>query len=150
MDNWFSEWSYISWFALALILGILEIFSNTTYFLWMAIGAVITGIVSIVFGFDVYWQFAIFAVASLCCIALGSKYLAPKQQIRNNSNLNKRSSEFIGQVYRLESAIENGRGEIKIGDSFWKIKGPDCPVNTKIKVIDAQGLYLIVEQVEDH
>ena len=45
----------------------------------------------------------------------------------------------------LESAIENGRGRLKIGDAFWQCEGPELPAGTRVRVVAVASMVLKVE-----
>jgi len=50
----------------------------------------------------------------------------------------------------LTEPIVKGFGKANIGGSIWSIEGPDCPVNTRVKVIGINGMRFQVEPVEDY
>jgi membrane protein implicated in regulation of membrane protease activity len=52
---------------------------------------------------------------------------------------------MIGAVYPLESAIVNGAGSVRIGDSVWRVTGADLSAGTKVKVTGVDGSTLTVE-----
>jgi membrane protein implicated in regulation of membrane protease activity len=54
----------------------------------------------------------------------------------------------VGRVFTLTNAIVNGRGKIKVDDSFWTVTGKDCPAGSKVKVVGAKGLKLEVKVVD--
>jgi len=58
--------------------------------------------------------------------------------------LNQRGSEYVGRTLTLTEAIKNGIGRIRIGDSSWRVEGPDCPVGTLIEVVGIEGTRLQV------
>ena len=44
---------------------------------------------------------------------------------------------YLGEVCELIHEIENGRGKIRASDGMvWTVTGEDCPINTKVKVIE--------------
>ena len=63
--------------------------------------------------------------------------------------LNRRSEQLIGRTATLTEPISNGRGRIRIGDTLWRVSGPDLPVGTQVKVtsVATGDLELIVEKV---
>ena len=62
--------------------------------------------------------------------------------------LNKRGDQYIGRVFSLYKAIENGEGKIKVDDSIWKVHGQDCDINAKVKVIAIHGTVFDVVRIE--
>jgi len=49
--------------------------------------------------------------------------------------LNRRAEQLIGRRYVLDSAIVNGQGKARVGDSLWLVQGPDLPSGATIEVV---------------
>ena len=52
--------------------------------------------------------------------------------------------QHIGQCYDLIDPIVNGRGSVKIGDSIWRVEGPELPKGARVRVLGADGTLLKV------
>jgi membrane protein implicated in regulation of membrane protease activity len=53
---------------------------------------------------------------------------------------------MVGADFFLDEAIARGHGRIRVGDSFWRITDPDCPLGAKVRVIAVEeGTLLRVE-----
>ena len=63
----------------------------------------------------------------------------------SDPNLNARASRLIGQKVVVESAIENGKGRVLVGDGVWNARGPDTPAGASVLITDADGTCLTVE-----
>ena len=63
-------------------------------------------------------------------------------------NLNARGAQMVGQVSVLIDAMENGSGRIKLGDTVWRVEGPDLPAGSKVRVVDSSAATLRVEASE--
>ncbi len=63
-------------------------------------------------------------------------------------NLNRRGHELIGRTFKVEQAIADGTGRIRVGDTTWKARGPDASVGHKVKVVGIDSVVLRVELVE--
>ena len=50
-------------------------------------------------------------------------------------SLNRPDEGLTGRVFRLESPIEHGFGELWIGDVHWRIAGPDLPAGRQIRIV---------------
>ncbi|MBK5198868.1 MAG: hypothetical protein JJE37_11400, partial [Methyloceanibacter sp.] len=48
------------------------------------------------------------------------------------------------QTFDLIDPIVNGRGSVKIGDSIWRVEGPELPMGARIRVVGADGTVLKV------
>ena len=60
--------------------------------------------------------------------------------------LNRRAEQFIGRRYVLDTAIVNGQGKARVGDSHWLVAGPDLPVGETVEVVAVEGTTLKVRK----
>ena len=60
-------------------------------------------------------------------------------------NLNRRGEQYIGRSFTLETAIDNGVGRVRVGDSLWRAVGDDMPAGSRVKVVGVDGASLKVE-----
>ncbi len=137
------------WWVLAVVLLAIELLATGFFFLWMAFAAIICGFVLLVIpATPLEVQVFIFSVCSFISIILWRRYFRQTAEDSDHPLLNKRGAQYIGRTFSLIEAIENGTGKIKVDDTLWKVKGEDCPVNSKVKVIDVDGTVFIVEKVD--
>ena len=135
------------WWVVALALICIEIFAPAAFFIWCGIAAAITGIVLLVIP-SMSWQlqFIIFALLSIVSVVLGRMYVSTRGVMDSDQPaLNRRGEQYIGRVFTLEEAINNGTGRVRVGDSYWRIQGDDMEQGNRIKVIAVNGSTLIVE-----
>jgi len=144
-------WTYVfsleywDWFILAVVLLLLEVMAPGTFMLWLGLSALLVGLISL--GIDWSWQYQVLAFAAFALAAIplwrrvGARAKAPTDQ----PFLNRRADAFIGRVFTLEKPIVGGNGTIGIGDTVWRISGPDCPSGSKVKVAAVDGATLRVE-----
>ena len=143
--EWFQEASYWHWWALAVVLIILEVISPAIFFLWMGIAAGVVGLlVLIVPGMAWELQVVLFSAFSVASVVLGRRYLSKHPIESDQPQLNRRGEHYIGRTFTLEEPIVNGQGKIKVDDSIWKITGEDCPAGTKVEVNGVDGVVLKV------
>jgi membrane protein implicated in regulation of membrane protease activity len=45
----------------------------------------------------------------------------------------------------LNEPIRDGYGRLSLGDTVWRVAGPDLPAGQKVRVISADGAVLKVE-----
>jgi len=142
MEAFFESINYWHWLVFGLALIIIELFAWSTFFLWMGVSAIMTGIVSKIIP-ELSWQIELllFAALSLASIFLAQKYF-PVRTIDNE--LNSRAERHIGNSYTVVSNDENG-AKVKVGDSLWLAKGFDMQIGQKVKVVDTDSVTLIVE-----
>ncbi len=139
------------WWAAALLLLGMEILVPGTYFLWMAVSAVIIGNLMLAFPqTGLAAQIAIFAILSMIAIWIGRKYFRDTGYQSEQPLLNQRAAQCIGQTATLVQPLNNGEGRIKIGGTIWRVRGPDAAQGSIVKIIDTDGMTLFVELVDRH
>lgn len=148
MMTLFGSLEYWHWWILALLLVILEVFSPAVFFMWMGIGAAVTGLLLLLFP-EMGWelQFVIFALLSIVSITAVRLWLKRNPIHSDRPLLNKRGEELIGKVFTVEIAIVNGSGRVRVGESSWKVEGPDCEAGAHVRVVAADAAVLQVERV---
>ncbi|HIF88406.1 MAG TPA: NfeD family protein [Candidatus Thioglobus sp.] len=147
MEAFFVNMDYWHWLVFGLALIIIELFAWSTFFLWMGVSAMMTGIVSKIMP-DLSWQLELllFSVLSIVSILLAKKYF-PVKTIDNE--LNARAARHVGNSYTVVSNDENG-AKVKVGDSLWLAKGCDMQIGQQVRVIDTDSTTLIVEPDTDN
>ena len=152
MDDLFillQQLGYWSWLIGAAVLVVLEIVAPGAVFLWLAIAAAcVGGLVFFLPETDWKWQVAVFAVLSVVSIVLSRRYMKKNPEVTDHPTLNRRGQGHVGREFTLGQAIENGRGRIDLGDSSWRIEGPDLPAGRRIRVTAVDGATLKVEAAD--
>jgi len=72
------------------------------------------------------------------------RYVRPDVSKSDLPDLNERAQQYIGRSLVVVEAIANGRGKVRVGDTFWQAEGPDVPAGTRVKVTGARGTVLLV------
>jgi hypothetical protein len=134
-----------NWFILGGILLAIEVLAPGKFMLWLGLSALLVGIISLFVDWPWQMQFVAFAVFAIASIPIwhrvGRRIEAPVDQ----PFLNRRSEAFVGQVFTLEKPIVNGSGTVRIGDTVWRVTGPDVSAGSRVKVTRADGATLFVE-----
>lgn len=149
-----SELGPWSWVVFGLVLLGLEIFAPGVYLLWIGIAALIVGAASLLLWESAFWgwqvQVLLFLILSLASAYFGKKYVASRQGNTDQPLLNRRSEQMIGRTATLTEPIRDGRGRVQLGDTLWRVSGPDLPAGTRVRVTGAADtdLELTVEKVE--
>jgi membrane protein implicated in regulation of membrane protease activity len=147
MDLMASAWF---WWGLALALLAVEAMMPGVFFLWLGVAAAGTGLVHLLIpGIAPQGQWVVFALLSLVAVGVawrvrGTRVAKPTDQ----PLLNQRAQQLVGRVYVLDTAIDNGRGRLKIGDAYWSAEGPDLPAGTRVRVLGVQDMTLRVIAAE--
>ena len=137
------------WWALGLLLLIVELVAPGMFFIWMAEGAFVVGAVAWAApGLAFEYQLMLFSVLSIAGIAAFRRYLAKHPIATDRPLLNRRSAQYIGRVFTLEHPIVDGRGKVRVDDSTWRVEGEDCGPGSRVRVTAAEGVVLRVERVD--
>lgn len=140
---------YWGWLTAGMILMVLEVITPGIFFMWIGIGAFITGFIAFLApNLSPEVLGAIFAVLSVIAVIVGKKIVAKKEP--PETTLNNRMNSYIGQTFQAYEAFKDGRGKVSVGDSLWlALAKTDIPTDTAVKVIGVKGTYLEVEPVND-
>jgi inner membrane protein len=136
---------YWDWFIAAAVLLLLEVMLPGTFMLWLGLSALLVGLISLGIDWSWQYQFLAFAVFAMAAFPLWRRVGARPRTPTDQPFLNRRADAFIGRVFTLEKPIVGGNGTIGIGDTVWRISGPDCPSGSRVKVAAVDGSTLRVE-----
>lgn len=140
-----------SWMVLGFVLLILEVMAPGVFLLWIGIAAIIVGALSLALWDVAFWtwqlQTVVFAVLSVVCAVVGKRIYDGRDTQSDQPLINRRGSQLIGRTATLAEPIREGRGRIQLGDTLWRIAGPDLPIGARVRVVAASDadLELIVE-----
>jgi hypothetical protein len=133
------------WLTAGVVLGIMELLAPGFFLVWMGAAAAATGIVVALVPLPLSYQLGLFAVFAFAAVFAGRLYYSRNPVPTSDPNLNARASRLIGQIVVVESAIENGKGRVLVGDGVWNARGPDAPAGASVVIIAADGTCLTVE-----
>lgn len=146
MNELFAQVNHWSWWLLAIVLLVLEAFAPGTFFMWMGIAAGVVGLLLwIAPGIGWEYQLLIFSVLSVASIVVWRQYFKKHPVVTDQPALNRRGQQYVGRTFTLAEPIENGNGKIRVDDTTWKIRGSDCPAESRVKVVGVEGVILKVE-----
>ncbi|WP_341896203.1 NfeD family protein [Ferrovibrio terrae] len=132
------------WLAAGLILVVLEVVVSGNILVWLGLPALAVGAILLAFPeLSLAAQLGLYGV--LAVLALGCGLLLRRHRTSSEQTVNTGTARLIGQHAVLSSALQAGRGEIQLGDSFWPVSGPDLPAGTEVVIVAADGVVLQVE-----
>jgi inner membrane protein len=140
-----------NWWVLALVLLGLEILAPGTFFLWFGISAFVIGTISLAVGEgSTFWvwqtQMIAFVVLSLVAALAGRRFLNQYgAEDIDDPLLNERGRQLVGRTAVLSEPILEGQGRVRMGETTWRVSGPDLPAGTRVRVVDAKSNTLLVE-----
>lgn len=141
-DSLGAEWW---WLIIAALLGILELFIPGVFLAWMAAAAAVTGLLVAFLPIALPFQLALFGLLAMAAVYGGRRHYERHPVPSSDPLLNDRTARLIGQTVTVVTAIENGEGRVKVGDSVWTARGPDAPAGARMRVTGAEGNCLKVE-----
>lgn len=145
MSSVFLDLGAWNWLILAGLLFALELAAPGIFLIWFGIAAGIVGALALVF--DISWQaqFVLFAGLSLIAVIAARRFLKKDDDSAARPLLHRRAEQYVGRSYVVAEDIANGRGKVRIGDTLWRVEGPDAKEGARVKVTRADGATLIVE-----
>ena len=145
MMEWLDQVVFWHWWMLAGLLLILELTAPAFFFLWLGIAAAAVGLILMVFpSIPLETQLVLFSITSVVSVIAWRKYRESHPLKTDQPNLNRRGHQYIGRVFTLSDPIINGEGKVTVDDSTWRVKGPDLPAGTSIKVSGVDGVIFLV------
>ena len=135
------------WWVLGLLLIGAEVLMPGFFMLWIGIAAAAMGVITwLVPDLGVLMQSVLFAVLAFASCVVYWRWLrtALPASDPENPKLNRRGEQHIGRRYVLETAIVQGRGKARVGDTQWLVEGPELPAGAMVEVIAVDGTTLKV------
>ncbi len=153
--NFIQEMGVWTWWILGIALIGIEVLAPGTFFLWFGLAAFVVGAITMMVGLDSaiwVWQFQLIVFVCLALVfAIAGRSLMQKKGWDKSEQpaLNERGAQLIGRHAVLSQPITEGMGRATIGDTTWRVIGPDLPEGTKVVVTGASAGTLTVGRLED-
>jgi membrane protein implicated in regulation of membrane protease activity len=136
------------WFALGLILLIAEILTGTTYLLWPAAAAAITGVFALFGPGEVMVEWVVFAILTIALTLAGHFYIRRRWLTPHTpGDINERATTLIGQAGLADGAFVAGHGSVRLNDTIWRAASaePIAP-GDRVEVVAVEGTTLQVKR----
>jgi len=148
MLNLFEHLVFWHWLLFAAVLLIFELVTGSGFLFWIGISAAIIGFLVWLFP-NMGWisQLLGFAILAMLTAFIWWFYLKRNPIATDRPLLNKRSEQYIGRIFTLETPIINGLGKIRVDDSTWRVRCEDLPAGSRIRIVGVDGVILIAEKV---
>lgn len=134
-----------AWLVVGLVLLVVELVAPGVFMLWLGLAAILVGLVSFVIDWTWQSQIIAFVVFAIAAVPLWRRVSRAQNSGPSEGFLNRRSDAFVGRVFTLEKPIVDGAGTVRIGDSIWRITGPDIAAGSRVRVVSSDGGLLTVE-----
>lgn len=140
-----------NWVILGLILLTSELFVPGFFLIWIGLGALLTAIVISLFsGFShlEHWQVQalLFLIFSVGFVIIGYHFFKSDKQ-SDEPLLNQRPKQLIGTVLTLREPIIDNHGRVSIGDTVWRVKGPNANAGNRVKLLRFEDGVFVVEVI---
>ncbi|KRA81347.1 NfeD family protein [Altererythrobacter sp. Root672] len=135
------------WLTLGLLLAGLEMLVPGVYLIWLAVAAIITGVMTVGLDLSFPMQVVDFVFLSLIVAFSAKRFLGQKPIESSDPLMNRRGARMVGETALVVEAIEHGSGRVKLGDSEWIARGPDTAKGERVRIRGTEGSMLLVEPV---
>lgn len=137
-----------SWWIIGIVLLAAELVAPGVFLIWIGAAAIVIGVLSLLLWDAAFWswqlQFVLFAVLA-GTFALAGRRFYGRHETSDQPYLNRRGESLVGRTATLHEPIREGRGRIRLDDTWWPVMGPDLPAGTRVTVVSADGRDLKVE-----
>ncbi|QCI96992.1 NfeD family protein [Agrobacterium larrymoorei] len=141
-----------SWWIFAAILLVAELAAPGVFLIWIGAAALVVGALSLALWGTAFWgwqvQLLLFAVLSVTFAIAGRRFYDKRRANTDEPFLNQREASLIGRTATLQEPITEGRGRIRLDDTWWPVQGSDQPAGTRVRIASAHGRTLTVERFD--
>ena len=144
--DWFEGFdAHWVWLTLGLVLAGLEMLVPGVYLIWLAVAAILTGVLTVALDLSLPAQVVDFVFLSLILAFSAKRFLRDRPIESSDPLMNRRGARQIGETALVVQAIEHGSGRVKLGDSEWIAHGPDAAAGERVRISGSDGAILLVE-----
>ena len=134
-----------AWIIAGALLLALELAVPGAFMMWLGLAAVLVGAISLAIDWSWQAQCVAFAAFALASVPLWRRLARKVEPDSESPLLDRRAEALVGRVFTLEKPIVDGVGTVRVDDTIWRVRGPDGPAGSRVKVVRADGANLTVE-----
>lgn len=141
---------FLIWLLIGVLCLITEVFTLTTFFLFVAIAMIAMSAVTYVFpNMQMVYQSICFFVLVIFVLYLFYRYSLIKKtkDMGKRDQVNDRMSIYVGRQSQALEHAKSGITKIKLGDTVWRAKVDDAKVGDVLKVVSYESTSLICENI---
>lgn len=145
MLDWLTDFGWLLWLVIFLVLAAIEMLSLNLYFILMSVGA-LAALVAFLLGAEFWLQVVVFAVVALAMTVL-VRPVAIAHLRRSPADQRTNVERLIGHDAVVIEAVSSNAGLVKIGGDTWtaRIRSTGVvPVGTAVEVAAIDGATAIV------
>lgn len=114
---------------------------------WVGVPFALAGLVMSVRDYPNGWWFLAIGIAMLIADALLTFLWArPAGRRTDQPTLNQRGAQYVGRLVEVVKPIRFGEGRVRVGDTIWLARGPDCDAGTWVRVVAVDATCLTVAE----
>ena len=138
---------FLYWFLVAILCFIVEIFTFTTFFLFIGLSLLaMSGVVYVFPEMNHIHQALVFVFFSLLVVFAFYKFgLKNKKSESQKLDVNDRMSTYIGKTVTAIEDSQNGIIKVSMGDTVWRAKINIAKKGDKLKVVGFESTSLVCE-----
>lgn len=133
------------WIVLGLALAGLEMLAPGIYLIWLAVAALITGLITFVAEPPMAVQVISFVSLALIAAFSARRFLRDQPIVGADPLLNRGGQRLVGETAIVTAPLEGGSGRVRVGDSEWIARGPDIEAGQRVRITGLSGTALVVE-----
>ena len=136
---------YWAWLVAGLALCVAETLAPGAFLIWIGLAGLAMGAIDFVYPLPLEAQTMGFAVLAAAFALIGKRFYGSVIGADDSPTVG-RAEALVGREFYLDSEIARGYGRIRVGDSVWRVSGPDLPSGERVKVVSVAGAVTL--QVE--
>jgi len=112
---------------------------------WMAVPIGAAGIWMALRGNTTGWLLVTISAAMFALDFLITLVWSRRTRQRSDlPQLNQRGAQYIGRKVCVIEDVIGGEGKVRVADTVWRARGPDCIAGDWVRVVSVDGPYLVV------
>lgn len=141
--------SFWYWLVAGVVLVAAEVVLSGVYLLWLGLGALTVGLFTAAWPDAPTWlQWLILAVAMLGWVVVGVRWQR-RSRASQPDILNTGLSAYVGARAQVSERFMNGRGRIRLNDSYYSATATqDLEQGTAVVILAVEGAEMRVQAVE--
>lgn len=144
IEDWIASLGGWTWWIVGFVLLALELVVPGVFLMWLGLAAILIGLSALFVDWPWEAQVVGFVILSLVLAVIGRRLTSSTQQ--GEALTTRGATRLRGRTAVLTAAIEQGYGQAKIDDTIWRVRGPDLPVGTPVRIDGVEGTILQVSE----
>ena len=136
-------WGPWAWIILGVCLCGLEVLAPGAFLIWIGLAAIGTGTVIFLAPVSTATSLVIFAGLALAFALVGYRVYGGLSHEAPDAGLNRGAQDLVGRDLVLVEKIDNGEGRARVGDTVWRVTGPDLAAGQRVRVVAVENGVLL-------